>query len=493
MKRILFLLSLSVVYSYAQKQDRIWCFGFNSGIDFNDTINPVPFSSVLPQNAMGSYASIADNNGNLLFYTAGIRWDTLGARVYNRNFQVMQNGDSIRGQPNRAQPLIIIPFPGDNNKYYLFSFSYISYQTALHYSIIDMQQDGGLGAVIQKNNFLFRDTLCEKMNAVRHGNGSDWWLLLRRYWDNTFYKYLITNNGILGPYFQSIGTYPGTFYGEMDFSKSGNKLVVVSTEACIDLMDFDRCTGMLNNYVDIGEHGAWNSSSSYFGCAFSPDETKLYVTTATNSNDVKRIFQYDLTSANIVASKYMIQSYADTLNFFLGEMQLAPDGKIYVAKGNAYNAFENTIYDQNLDYVANPNDLGQACNYCSNCFSLQGHGLCELGLPNMPNYNLGTLIGSPCDSLTSTNNLQQVITNCELFVYYDAGWQTAFINAKGLQGKSSHLQIFDINGKEVFSISKNISPPYFTHDVNVSRLSNGIYLVRLQTKKEVLQKKLIKD
>ena len=65
------------------------------------------------------------------------------------------------------------------------------------------------------------------------------------------------------------------------------------------------------------------------------------------------------------------------------------DGKIYVAKGDAYGPYSNTIYDQNLDYISYPDSLGSACGYCSNCFSLQGHGLSEMGLPNMPNYNLG--------------------------------------------------------------------------------------------------------
>jgi hypothetical protein len=472
---LIFLLC-GVMGVLGQKQDRIWCFGSNAGIDFNDTLNPIPFSSNLPQNAAGSYASIADTNGNLLFYTAGIRWDTLGARIYNRNFQMMQNGDSIRGQPGRAQALIIIPFPEDISKYYLFSFSYISYQIALHYSVIDMQQDSGLGAVVQKNVFLLRDTLCEKMNAVRHANGRDWWLLQRRYWNNTYYKFLITPSGVYGPVTQSIGTMSGTFYGEMEFTKSGNRLVFVSTEGCIDLMDFDRCTGMLSNYVDIGEHGSWDPSTSYYGCAFSPDETKLYVTTATNSNDIKRIYQYDLTAGNIMASKFVVQSYADSLIFWLGEMQLAPDGRIYVGKGNVYNSYANTVYDQNIDYITNPNNPGIACNYCSNCFNLQGYGLSELGLPNMPNYNLGALTGSPCDSITSLEKISTV--NSYLSIYPNPTSSTSTITFTYPSiSEAKQIVINDINGKEMVRYAL---PQWSSvHKVKLPEMSRGVYVARL--------------
>ena len=462
---------------FSQKQDRIWCFGSNAGIDFNDTLNPIPFTSVLPQNAQDSYASIADSNGNLLFYAAGVRWDTLGARIYNRNFQMMQNGDSIRGQPNRAQPLIIIPFPGDNNKYYLFSWSY-SYYSSVHYSIIDMRQDGGLGAVVQKNIFLLQDTICEKMKAVKHANGRDWWILLRRYYDNIYYKFLVTPSGVSGPYTQGIGTLTDVYYGQMVFTQNGDKLAFVASTGCIDLMDFDRCTGMLSNYIDVGEHGAWTPSTSYYGCAFSGNGTKLYTTTETTLTDLKYIFQYDLTAANIRASKQTVWSYPDTLNFWLGEMQLAPDGKIYVAKGDAYNSYANTIYDQNIDYITFPDSLGSACGYCSNCFSLQGYGLGELGLPNMPNYNLGALIGSPCDTITTSAGNPLSTFHSQLSTYPNPASSNSQITFTYPSLSSpSEIIINNIDGKEV----ARYSLPLWSNiqHLKLPRLAACIYVARL--------------
>jgi hypothetical protein len=477
--------------AFAQKQDRIWCFGLGAGIDFNDTLNPIPFSSATTSHAFLTYSSIADNNGNLLFYAAGIDWDTLGIHVWNRNHNIMQNGDSIAGHPNSGQHCMIIPFPADSTKYYLISASYLSGMTTLCYSVIDMLQAGGLGAVTQKNIFLLYDALSEKLNALKHANGRDWWVITRRYPDNTYYKFLISPSGISGPYMQNIGTADGTmFFGTMDFTMDGDRLAAVSIWADIDLMDFDRCSGTLSNFIDLGEH-ITSPQRWYYSSAFSNDKTKLYVA-ATNNNitDPKYIYQYDLTAANIMASKQTAYSYVDTIyNFFLGEIKLAPDGKIYIAKGGGPNP--NTVYDQNLDYITYPDSLGAACGYCSNCFSLQGHGLNELGLPNIPNYNLGSLTGSPCDSLTLViQNIPPVVN--ELFIYYDSGWQTAFINAKDLKGRNYSLSVFDLTGREVYK-EEGTTSSYYTKDLNCSTFANGMYIVTLQTEKEKLVKKFVKE
>ena len=51
----------------AQNKNSIWCFGDSAGIDFSNINNPVPFTSSVE--GRGSCVSIADNNGNLLFYS----------------------------------------------------------------------------------------------------------------------------------------------------------------------------------------------------------------------------------------------------------------------------------------------------------------------------------------------------------------------------------------------------------------------------------------
>jgi hypothetical protein len=92
----------------------------------------------------------------------------------------MQNGDSILGQLWYHE-LLILPFPGNDSLYYLFSIG-VSSVYGLKYCVIDMKANGGLGEVIQKNIQLQSLPMVDCLTAVKHGNGRDWWLIFRR-WD----------------------------------------------------------------------------------------------------------------------------------------------------------------------------------------------------------------------------------------------------------------------------------------------------------------------
>src|SRR5574337_806253 len=97
-----------------------------------------------------------------------------------------------------------------------------------------MSLNNGSGAVIQKN-ILVSDTMVgEKLVAIKHANGRDWWLITH-YQDifftappnNLFIKYLITPNGISAPIYQSIGTLlfgSGGSFGEMQCNLTGDKI-----------------------------------------------------------------------------------------------------------------------------------------------------------------------------------------------------------------------------------------------------------------------------
>ena len=112
-----------------------------------------------------------------------------------------------------------------------------------------------------------------------------------------------------------------------------------------------------------------------------------------------------------------------------------------------------------------------------------------LGLPNNPDYDLGPLVGSPCDTLTSLNEAAAVAA-AVLYVYYSPQWQTAFINADKLKGTTYRLSVYDLMGKEVFSESGKITPPYFTKNLNCAGWAKGMYVVSLETEMERLVKKM---
>jgi hypothetical protein len=470
---LLFFLIISTL-CFSQKQGSVWCFPQRLGINFNDAANPVIFNSAIPQNSSISCASVADNGGNLLFYMAGTSYDTMSVKVWNRNHIVMQNGTHLFGQPNRYQAGLIVPSPLDTNQYYLFSFYIIGGMTTLGYSVVDMEQDGGLGAVVQKNIFLMRDSLSEKLYAVKHGNGRDWWVLARRYVDNTYYKYLVTPSGISGPFTQQIGTSDGTMYfGQMLFSELGNKLVAISPFACIDIMDFDRCTGELSNFIDAGEH-AYADTNAYFYCAFSPDDSRLYVVISPYCLEcAKRVYQYDLTAPNIMNSKQKIFSYADSLAFLLGTPRLAPNGKIYIPKGWSSH---HSIYDSTMDIIEKPDMLGSACNYCSNCLNLPTWSV--MGLPNNPNYNLGLLTGGGCDSLDigiAENNFE----NRDWSIYPNPFSEKATLTLNDYCASCS-LDLYDALGRKIFTTN------FSGYQIEITRSAIGSGLYFFSARKETI-------
>ena len=139
------LILFSFFGAYSQNRNSVWVFGDSAGIDFSNVANPVPITSGM--DGRGSCVSISDILGNLQFYgftNATTDWSTL---IMTHQNTPMLNGDSINGAAwyNELQ---IVPFTNDTNKYYLFSYgSDVPNNEGLYYSIVDMNQNGGLGAV----------------------------------------------------------------------------------------------------------------------------------------------------------------------------------------------------------------------------------------------------------------------------------------------------------------------------------------------------------
>src|SRR5689334_2918677 len=112
------LLLILISESSAQNRNSFWCFGDSAAIDFRDVSNPVAGSSIL--RSRGNCSSIADENGNLLFYVGNdTSLSTLGGRVYNRLNQQMPFGWGLYTS-NWYKEMIIIPQPDRSDKYYIF-------------------------------------------------------------------------------------------------------------------------------------------------------------------------------------------------------------------------------------------------------------------------------------------------------------------------------------------------------------------------------------
>ncbi|HKC67324.1 MAG TPA: gliding motility-associated C-terminal domain-containing protein [Bacteroidia bacterium] len=402
MKWVCFLISILVSFfakSQTGKEACNWAFDKQCSLNFSSG-SPVINSDCMLTTEEGS-ASISDRNtGQLLFYTDG-NW------VYNRNNQLMPNGDSL-SQPSfsSTQAALIVPKPGSANLYYLISADAAAYSAVFNsspyinigvkYAIIDMNLQGGLGDVVVKRKTLTPPITTEKLTGARHCNGKDFWILTHPFNSNAFNAYLLTENGLdtipvtsnTGTIQQNISGTNLEAAGYMKISPNGKKLALAVTQptAFIEIFDFDNSTGKVSNPHKITYNFSLNNQySEPYGIAFSPDNTKLY----TNMTTQNVILQYDLNVFNdsaIKASETIIINRQDVWS-----LQLGPDGKIYIAC-NSSNC---------LDVINLPNKKGTLCNYISNAISFNTPAEVRVGLPNF------------IDAYT-TNNIPKVDTTIEL-------------------------------------------------------------------------------
>jgi len=498
MKRLVaFLLPLLITWqAQGQGRNSVWVFGDSAGIDFSNLANPVPIATGM--DGRGSCVSISDSTGNLLFYAFSRAISShITTRVYNKNHQLMQNGDSIIGAAWYNE-LVFINYPNSDSLFILFTIGGIASVTneGLFYSIINANGDNGAGEVIAKNINLLSFRMVDCLSAIKHGNGRDWWILFRKYTSfpqglDEWHKYIVTQSGISNYSIQNIGAYNRTNEGDVTFSDDGKKIGYVNLRGLVELYDFDRCTGLLYNHTVI-EPDTQMVDDQYFSCAFSPDASKLYTSTLRDSSGLAYLFQFDLNTS----IKDTIWTAGIPVGF--GILRRAPDEKIYFSSaydnGFTWNypypdSMRNYI-NENLSVINHPDSIGSACDFQPFSFNLGGKRT-YWGLPNNPDYDLGPLVGSPCDTLTGITNSQQPAGNSELHLSWVPQWEKLFVNAQHLKGRNCLLQIFDMNGKAVFSLRKQTAPPYFTHDIHLPGLAAGMYVVRLGTEKEQLCGKFV--
>ncbi|MCB9332534.1 MAG: PKD domain-containing protein [Lewinellaceae bacterium] len=455
---IFFLYSFTIATAqnpgFFPRYDNVWLTGYDSygsSLDWGGT--RIDFSSSPPtiireDRNMDFYvtnASISDINGGLLFYTNA-------NYIANRHNDTLQGGSILNPNPSASQNInpqgvLILPFPEDANSYIVFhSMSTFdptpySYQQVYHclYSKIDMQRDSGLGGVIESNKILLKDTLdYGKLTACKHANGRDWWILVPKWNSANYFTFLLTPSGIESLGKQKVGEAPISNAGQALFSPDGAKYVrynsVGSLGGYLDIYNFDRCTGVLSNCQNIHL-----TQVGMPGAAISPNSQYLYL-----ANGLW-LHQYDLQSDNILDSEILLGTYDGYLspaNTFFFLLQLAPDGKLYMNSAATVNT---------MHIVHQPDLPGATCRFEQH--GVQLPTLNSLSMPNFPNYRLGPLDGSPCDTL-GLDNLPAAhfrwefwdtltplnVSFTDLSIYEPATWQWDFGDGTGSTEKDpEHL------------------------------------------------------
>ncbi len=484
---VLFVLcSLFSFHCFPQRQDRIWVFGDSVGIDFNNLSNPTVFTVPTVTVPDEGFASVADNNGNLLYYMGPARNTNYQnySGVYNGSFQMIQNGDSLFTNRSFTQGDLFIPENADTDKTLLF-YIWDDWNgppwSGLAYARLSRYANSGGGSVLMRDSLIFIDELAEKITAVRHANGRDWWIIAKADSSDKFYKILIQNDSIIymgyqriGPSFPPLSTY--IIQGQMIFDRAGDKLAYVGTGwPKVAVLDFDRCTGIFSNY-----RGYHTPNTSNYGCSFSPTGKYVYV------SDFDRLYQVDAESPDTMNSFNLIYQDDLTDSFLIGASLLAPDDKIYIVSG--FESEPNNVFDHrnmNLSVIQNPNNPGVSCNFDTLAFHLGGHRAYG-GLPNMVNYNLGPLIGSPCDTLT-VGVSEKKDKNDQINIFPNPATNNVTISSNN--NFNIKLILYDLDGRETLKYSSDFSRNY---SISLSNIPNGVYIMSVGLgEKNIIYKKLV--
>lgn len=355
------LMSLSVM----GQQANTWYFGTNAGLDFNYT-PPQPLTNSL-FDAREGCSTISDRYGRFLFYTNGLQ-------VYDRNFAVMPNGNGLLGNKSTTDGPIIIPKPGDSNIYYIFTADCAEtyFVNGYRYSVLDMRLNGGLGDLTSEKNILIYTPSTEKLTAVKHSNGIDYWVVTKELNNNRFNVYKIDCNGFNStPVVSNTGAVHLDDFGHsggrggMRLSPNGKKLAVAIPnfdQGLIQLFDFNTSTGIISNPIDL--EGVSTGTHNIYTGEFSANSRVLYMSTST-----RNFFQYDISSDNQALINLSRNTFLAPFSQQVYGLQLGPDKKIYLSLPQS----------SKMSFINNPEIMGPGCNISFNSIDLNG-GRCISGL-----------------------------------------------------------------------------------------------------------------
>jgi PKD repeat protein len=399
--------------AFSQWHDAVWLYGITHYgsplydrfyIDFTQEPRAI-HKHEREMNINGTKASIADSLGNLIAYTNGLYL----ANMYHEKIEgsdSLSTGSIADEWNDVGLPFInthlILPWPKIDDVYILFHMNvdnvsgpFVVQGNPLCYTVVNMTLNGGNGAVVAKRIPVIDDANLNLsfLAATKHANGRDWWIITSEKSKNMFHRILLSPEGVtllpaqyINPIFPNL-----TSRGLFTFSPDGNILVRYEVGHGAYIYHFNRCTGEFNNFAESiilpGTHLGG-------GVSFSPNSRFFYLISNTY------ILQFDTWDVDIPSTMDTVAIFNGyehpdvptfTANFFTS--QLGPDGRIYI---------NTTLTTKALHSIERPNRKGAACKVLQPGLLLPFINVYTM--PNYPNFRLGPIDGSPCDTLGYDNH-----------------------------------------------------------------------------------------
>lgn len=324
------------VICHSQKEDYNWVFGNHTkatnapeywGVnEFNFNNDPVTIidNDSIELCNQWTNTSISNIEGKLDLVSNGMH-------VLGRDFKSILNGDeinkndfwniwkskyadgSIRLEGLRlSQGMLMLPWPEKDSVFYA-TYNRITidgsilteYCKGLFTGIIDVSEDDPM--VVLKDYLITEDSLSSSsLQACRHANGRDWWIVAPGHHHNKMYVFLLGPKGINLHHIQLIPVNYPMGIGQASFSPDGSKYVLYEIVngyivnqrflGHITISDFDRSTGLFTNTITDD----FSALSFVVGCAISGDSKYMYAANATY------LYQYDLQDNDVFATKKTI-------------------------------------------------------------------------------------------------------------------------------------------------------------------------------------------
>ena len=450
-------------------------------------------------------ASIAmsDPEGKLLFYTNG------NVIASAKTHKVMPNGKGL----NEGSWYSDFPDLTANKPYQYYKYAVVpdKRQPGVYYQIhsllgdwtknispvlitkIDMNLKGGAGDVVYKNKVLYTDSVASPIDVIQHGNGVDWWIVLHNIDGSAYHTLLLERDSIVQVQVQEVPTFDVQkswadtvrlgFY-PIAVSTQGDRIIDCYTSTIHRLFHFDRCSGLLE-YQDTFQTEVYTyitvdgkqRQGPVLGFTFSPNDRFVY------ASSVIGYMQWDLEASSISASRCqlsgppfdVVDNYSVDKNPGLFILQQGPDGKIY------------SIFEYTHHIIHQPDEKGAAADMClasdqdpPSCFGVPY----MLGNPHLPNYRLGPLAGSGCDTITST--VTPEVPHATLTVRPNPvrGPVEVEVTLPNYQNEQMELVLYDALGRPVH---QHRLPAYaYIHRFDTSHLAPGVYLLQLRDHQRVI-------
>ncbi len=531
MKKLWYIASLVCLYASflsAQKYDRYWIGQdwWNSdgkgtmvlmrfdeeGVSY-ELFDPPEGSIIFTSTGM---IAISDARGEFQFYTNGnvvVSWDKYimeGGKGFNEgasydDFNPIM-GDTVMNSAYTPYAYMVIPDAFEEKVYYMIH-AFVReegdalrlYGDKMQISKIDMSANGGRGKVVYKNRYFDEELMGSTFTLIKHANGRDWWVV-RRSQDGLRYKSILLQRDsvvqVVNSYVTGLSTQDFT-YDDWFVTSTSGLYASVDGSMLIDefgvgtsmWLSFDRCSGEVS-LIDTIYTGKMPLELSgnviydrYYFLQFSPSGRYLYGGSWSN------FAQWDLEAEDVEGSKVVLsgtpwgldqdQNVIEGWWGGLTVFSLGPDGKIY------------NLIRYNHSVIEHPDEKGAACGLCL----AAEHPPSCLGVPYSlysgwyPNYRLGPLEGSGCDTLEnwSPPGLPPEGEEYGVSVWpnpvVSGGSVSIEISLPDYSKGAANLEVVDVLGRV---LSRHVFPPYaYMHELSIEGWASGVYHLVLRDGRDV--------